>query len=115
VRKTTWGFLLNEAAGTYETYPIPPEMREYYALHAEPGTIGFHTRETAEEAARGCFPIVWAIYRTMGEDGQYFYTLPQRFGNFRGSMRDPDDYIEDHTTEVQARAAVEKYNTGVFS
>ena len=106
----TWGYLLDHAAGTYEVYHVPPEMRDYYETNAETGTVGFLTREAAEETARACFPPVWAIYSTMETGKEYFYTIPQRFGNFRGSMMSPDDYIEDHPTEAQARAAVEKYN-----
>ncbi len=110
MQEKTWGYLLDHAAGTYEVYPIPPEMRDYYETHAETGTVGFTTREAAEQAARDCFPTVWAIYRTMETGREYFYTIPQRFGNFRGSMMNPDSYIEDYETEAQARAAVEKYN-----
>lgn len=113
--KKTWGYLLDHAAGTYEVYTIPPEMRDYYTQNAETGTVGYPTREAAEEAAGACFPTVWAIYRTMETGREYFYAIPQRFGNFRGSMMSPDDYIEDYSTEAQARAAVERYNAGIFS
>lgn len=108
----TWGYLINEAAGTYEVYPIPHFRRDYYETHAERGTVGFATKEAAEEAARVCFPPVWAIYRTMETGREYFYYLPQRFGNFRGSMMSPDNYVEEFSTEAQARAAVEEYNKG---